>query len=325
MYSTCLFCRQSLGANTSVEHFPVGRRLAYDAARGRLWVVCRKCERWNLSPLEERWEAIEECERLFRGTRLRTATDQIGLARVGDGLELVRIGRPLRPEFAAWRYGDQFGRRRRSGLLRAGLGLGVVAAAVVGTNILAPAMVVLTGGLFSSAWIGIRGNPRDLVTTVTREGAAPVDIRRHHFEFLRVARTDDETGWGLEIDPHRSLVDRDGVRLRSRLELTGGEARRVAAAALPMINQFGATRRDVADAVRLIESVPTPSDLHAITRVALDLDAQPLLKVMDRPVRVAMEMAAHEEIERRAMEGELAVLEQAWRDADAIAAIADAL
>ncbi|HMH86422.1 MAG TPA: hypothetical protein VK529_10795, partial [Gemmatimonadaceae bacterium] len=63
MYSTCLFCHTELGANEAVEHFPVGRRLAFDAAKGRLWVVCRKCERWNLTPVEERWEAIEECER----------------------------------------------------------------------------------------------------------------------------------------------------------------------------------------------------------------------------------------------------------------------
>ena len=71
MYSTCIFCHSSLGANEAIEHFPVGRRLAFDAARGRLWVVCRSCERWNLTPLEERWEAIEECERLFSSTKLR--------------------------------------------------------------------------------------------------------------------------------------------------------------------------------------------------------------------------------------------------------------
>ena len=63
MYSTCIFCQQSLGRNEAIERFPVGRRLAFDEAKGRLWVVCRKCERWNLTPLEERWEAIEECER----------------------------------------------------------------------------------------------------------------------------------------------------------------------------------------------------------------------------------------------------------------------
>jgi len=97
MYATCLFCNRPLGANESIEHFPVGRRLAFDSAKGRLWVVCPSCERWNLTPLEERWEAIEEAERLYRGTRLRVATDQIGLARLRDGTELVRIGEPLRP------------------------------------------------------------------------------------------------------------------------------------------------------------------------------------------------------------------------------------
>ena len=39
--------------------------------------------------------------------------------------------------------------------------------------------------------------------------------------------------------------------------------------------------------------------------------------------RLALEMAVHEESERRVMEGELAVLETAWRDAEQIAQIAD--
>src|ERR671929_85116 len=132
MYHTCLFCQSDLGANESVERFPVGRRLAYDAARGRLWVVCPRCARWNLTPLEERWEAIEQCERLYRGTRLRASTANVGLARLREGLELVRIGSPLRPEMAAWRYGDQFGRRRRRMALRVGLGVAAVGALVAG-------------------------------------------------------------------------------------------------------------------------------------------------------------------------------------------------
>ena len=48
-----MYCKKPLGSNEVVESFPVGRRLAFDAARGRLWVVCSHCERWNLSPLEE--------------------------------------------------------------------------------------------------------------------------------------------------------------------------------------------------------------------------------------------------------------------------------
>ena len=87
MYSTCIFCKRPLGTNEAIETFPVGRRLAFDPEKGRLWVVCRKCERWNLTPLEERWEAFEECERLFRDTRLRVSTDNVGLARLKEGLE----------------------------------------------------------------------------------------------------------------------------------------------------------------------------------------------------------------------------------------------
>src|SRR5919198_5999863 len=132
MYSTCLFCHHDLGKNEVVEQFPVGRRVAFDAAKGRLWVVCRKCERWNLTPLDERWEAVEEAERLYRDTRRRVATAEIGLARLADGTELVRIGAPLRPEFAAWRYGDQFGRRRRRQMLIAGAGIAAVGGVVIG-------------------------------------------------------------------------------------------------------------------------------------------------------------------------------------------------
>ena len=111
MYKTCLFCKKPLGSNQVIEYFPVGRRLAFDGEKGRLWVVCPRCLRWNLTPLEERWEAIEECERIYRDTRVRVSTENIGIARHGGGLDLVRIGKARRREFAAWRYGDLFRRR----------------------------------------------------------------------------------------------------------------------------------------------------------------------------------------------------------------------
>lgn len=57
----------------------MGRRLAFDGAKGRLWVVCRKCKRWNLTPLEERWEAIVPFVNGWGGTRrtVRAAVDEI--------------------------------------------------------------------------------------------------------------------------------------------------------------------------------------------------------------------------------------------------------
>src|SRR5262245_13275085 len=146
MYSTCLFCNSDLGSNEALEDFPVGRRLAFDARKGRLWVVCRECERWNLTPLEERWEAIEQAERQFSVTKQRVSTDNIGLARLRDGTELVRIGEPQRPEFAAWRYGDQFGRRRRRQILLVGGGLGVLGALIAGGAVAGVSVAAFGGG-----------------------------------------------------------------------------------------------------------------------------------------------------------------------------------
>ncbi len=140
MYSTCIFCNQSLGTNEAIEIFPVGRRISFDAAMGRLWVICRKCERWNLSPLEIRWEVIEECERLFRDTRLRVTTDNIGMAKLPEGLELVRLGKPMRDEFAAWRYGDQFGRRRRRSIAYTAAGASAVGLVIVGGAVIGVAV-----------------------------------------------------------------------------------------------------------------------------------------------------------------------------------------
>ena len=47
------------------------------------------------------------------------------------------------------------------------------------------------------------------------------------------------------------------------------------------------------------------------------------LKRVPLATRLALEMAAHEESERRALEGELYLLEEAWQQAEEIAAIAD--
>src|SRR5215475_5983697 len=180
MYATCLFCQKDLGRNETFETFPVGRRLAFDAAKGRLWVVCRHCERWNLSPLEERWEAIEEAERLYRDTRRRVATDNIGLAKLRDGTTIVRIGEPLRPEFAAWRYGDQFGRRRVRQLAIVGAGLGALGAVIAGGAIVGV-------GVGSFAWmIGnagkaiVRGNPNRVVAKIKSPDGQVMEVRRRH-------------------------------------------------------------------------------------------------------------------------------------------------
>ncbi|MGH7553317.1 MAG: hypothetical protein ACREMQ_09880, partial [Longimicrobiales bacterium] len=106
-----MFCRGELGSNSTVERFPGARRLAYDPFRGRLWGVCRACSRWTLAPIETRWEALEELERLTKDrARLLAQTENVGLLVVGD-VEIVRVGRAELREEAWWRYGKELRRR----------------------------------------------------------------------------------------------------------------------------------------------------------------------------------------------------------------------
>ena len=320
MYSTCLYCNQDLGANQVIELFPVGRRLAFDQARGRLWVVCRKCEKWSLSPLEERWEAIEDCERRFHDARKRVASDNIGLARLDEGLELVRIGEPLRPEFAAWRYGDQFGRRRRRAVL---VGSGLVA--LGGGVVIAGAWTgVLSGGgyaIYQLVEAAVRGvKRRRIVARVPIQSGERVTVRGRHLEktCLHVPAGGDH-GWGLHL-PHEG-----GVQL-----LVGDHARRAAALIMPKVNSGGGSPRKVQEAVRRIEVARDPASyLEAVAR-----EVQPrfnakvdhsLLPKLALETRLAIEMAVNEEHERIVLEGELALLELEWKEAEEIAAIADRL
>jgi hypothetical protein len=350
MYSTCLFCHASLGANEVIEHLPIGRRIAFDADKGRLWVVCRKCERWNLTPLEERWEAIEECVRAFGETKLRVSTDNIGLARLREGLELVRIGAPQRPELAAWRYGDQFGRRRRRYMMYAGLGfVGVGSILVVGG-----ATGILTAGAF--AQIPNLINPAVQLYTRRRVRARlrlpgatePVLLRGKQLSRVSIVAAED--GWNLRVPyalpsdaprvlrsgqlfrpgPLSNVPDQTGSAI-----LTGDEAVQVARQLLPTINAKGARASTVSSAVDLLEETPDARELfgryttvprtpgRASPRKPRDGTPGACIMQLPAPVRLALEMIANEESERRALEGELAELESAWRDAEEIAAIAD--
>ena len=325
MYSTCLFCNSSLGRNEVVEALPIGRRLAFDSTRGRLWVVCHRCERWNLTALEERWEAIEQCERAFGSTRLRVSTDNIGLARLHEGLELVRVGQALRPEFAAWRYGDQFGRRRRRQIALTGGALALVGGVVLG-GAAAGIGVGAFGGMISQV-IGrlVKGNPKQVIARVPSAGGL-IEVQRRHLETTTFLPSNNAP-FALEIDRKKS-----GVTL-----LDGPDAVRAGGVLFPAANRFGAAGKDVRDAVARIERVGDPAGYLARIAGAAAMSRRiaqrrPFgtgqgkgLFALPKVDRLAIEMALQEDSERRAMEGELAELERAWRDAEEIAAISDNL
>jgi len=331
VYATCLFCNGDLGRNEAIETFPVGRRLAFDAAKGRLWVVCRKCERWNLTPLEERWEAIEDCERQFRGTKLRVSTDEIGLARLKEGLELVRIGAPQRPEMAAWRYGDQFGRRRKRHYAIVAGGLAVAGVVIVA----GPVLGLVSGVAINPMWQVVNAGRglyrwRTFVHVPAPDGTM---LRTRVGDLPRVKLSARAGEVVLEV-PVPATGGGPWWRYRSirdTRELRGDDAIRAAGALLPRINRSGGSADQVQRAVSLLEADPSPDRVFSHAIESLDRTERwssgkygvSLLHKLPAHARLAMEMASHEETERRALEGELHILEAAWRNAEEIAKIAD--
>ncbi|MDE0356340.1 MAG: hypothetical protein OXN92_01170 [Gammaproteobacteria bacterium] len=346
MYTTCIFCHGDLARNEAIEEFPVGRRLAFDGAKGRLWVVCRRCERWNLSPLETRWEAIEACERAFESTRMRVASDNIGLAKLKEGLELVRVGDPVRQEFAAWRYGDQFGRRRRRAVLVTGAVGTAAGAVVVGGTIAGFAMGGIFPGLFQAAQAWYRDR---VLLRLRDEHGDPIRIQRKHLYTSRLVPSPDTSGWDLRVD-HIPGWDKWGkTRKRKNRRHTmivhGSEAIGLAGQLMAHANRRGGARKAIRDAVERIEEAGHPEAfLPGAARRAMsdfsgsgkaDLPPKKVENLM-KPLpgtlaglkvdmRLAIEMATHEQAEREALEGELKELEARWREAEEIARIADNL
>ena len=311
--------------------------MAFDAERGRLWVVCRKCERWNLSPLEERWEAVETCERLFRDTRVRVSTENVGLAKHPEGLELVRIGKPMRPEFAAWRYGDQFGRRQKRALLYTAGGAVVLGGIMAGSAVvgLSPAVYPLW-----KMWVdGIR-----TPTKVRTDDERVIKLSKASLLGTRLLPADDEHGFRLEVRVYKPFgwgKPRDVLLGSAKKEwFEGAEAERLLSQVIPKMNRMGGRKRTVQVAVSEIEHHGHPDDFLAdLVRRASDRfwsvppgsprwssdKAAGYIYKMPTPTRLALEMALHEEQERRALEGELWRLERAWEEAEEIAAISDSL
>jgi len=335
MFSTCLFCHGQLGKNEVVEHFPVGSRLAFDSARGRLWAVCPHCRRWNLSPLDDRWEAIDACERLFRSTRARVSTDNIGLAPLPSGVDLIRIGEPLRPEFAAWRYGSQLQWRRR----RAGIAAGVVGAAgVAAAAVAGPGLLAAAAPLLGHAVVGF------LAPLWVVPGMVAVDIS-DHWQWERVAvRVPSPQGRKLTVRVKHLwesayYTDRRSDELSLRLvhdagvtRYEGDKALSAGGRLLARANWLGGAAGLVQHAVRQIdESGDADSFLHKTASRFSRFHGRRMMAAYRRigamsllPVeRLALEMAVHEEPERRALDGELARLAEEWKEAEEIAAIAD--
>jgi hypothetical protein len=357
VYSTCLFCHAALGANDSIEHFPVAKRLAFDGERGRLWAVCPRCARWNLAPIEERWEALEACEKAYRAATKRVSTDNIALARLKDGTDLVRIGQPLLPEFAAWRYGSELRRRARRAALLVGATGGVGALANVG-KLVGGSALTGTGAGVALAVLGL-GAQAGFIAWM-RRGMLPALVVRNVDGRLwgvssgdvwnaRFGRTQDgqlrvsiqDRPLGPPSITNRLLRTRYDWDRSSAIEppardLVGDDALRLLQRALPVAHREGGSRADVRAAVAQVEAEWVGRDEPAEQLIARWLAGAPDARgatysvregrpfnLIPVPLRLAAEVALNEEDERRALAGELGALYARWEEAERIARIAD--
>lgn len=322
MFTRCLVCQSPFPENEVLEHFPRGERVAFDAARGRLWAVCRSCRRWTPAPMEERWEALEELERLTRDrARLLSQTDNISLFRSGP-LEIIKVGRANLTEEAWWRYGRELKARREkfnkvtlAGTVAAGAvmvgGWATGGASFIGMWFLwGNAPQVFTDGarwlrFGSTAWRG-RG----------RCGRCGFVFRSLRFRdrgslYLLPGQRSGEAGLSYRCPSCGHL--RGGG-----LQLGGTDAERTLRRVLAYEHFDGASERRVRNATRLILEAGSPEDL---TRILVK-DGRRLGDIQ-RTGAIALEIAANEQAEQRLLELELAELELQWREEEELATIVD--
>ena len=309
MFTRCIFCHTAFRAEGPIEHFPVGGRIAFDRGRGRLWAICGSCRRWNLAPIEERWEAIDELERLSRDRgRLLSQTDNIALIRA-DQAELVRVGRAGLTEEAWWRYGAELSKRRsRYKRLKT---IEVVAMVAAGFYWGGEALNRLSRwyDFGSTAWRGQVPCPKC--------GQPLTEIRFGDSRKLLVL-PDEDAGVALEMGcPRCKFGERPG-----HFRLEGIAAQHTLRRVLAWRHYAGASEERIRDATGVIQAAGSAQHLsrsladHALTIEKLDAKR-------NRTQSIALEIALNDEVERRLLETELADLERRWQEEEQLAAIVD--
>jgi hypothetical protein len=309
----CFCCNSRLGTNDLLEEYPTGKRVAYDPARGLLWAVCDRCGRWNLSPLDdaERRRAIETLEQHFGAASSRGSSNGIGVAGLPGGVSLIRVGDCPWPEFAAWRYGTRFVRRRSWAWASSMLAGGIAGAAValqVPTAYIGAGLVALVAFNAYVAWVQL-DEPvwRRSLTPGGRAALRMMSAKRAFFE--------------VQGNDWRVVLRRRG----GEVTLTGREALRALQMLLPLCTGNAPSDRDLGEAIEMVERVGGPDHAFAKWLSVAMPEARGELMKLSKPVALALEMATHEETERRALRGELALLAPEATDARRTAAIVEEL
>ena len=232
-------------------------------------------------------------------------------------------------------------------------GAGVVAVgSVIAGGMAAGVSVVAFSGLYGN--IGrflVHGRGETVVARIRTADGIVLPVRRRH---LSETSLDMDNDGRLVLSLRHKMLEDEPRYRNGRTRFVGRDAERVAAVVVPAVNRFGAPKQGVADAVQTIEDAGGPQAyLEHTARVQGMLERvapvspaafeysnrfgwrrrRPMgrfpthggLFALPKIGRLALEMALHEEAERRALDGELEELERAWKDAETVAAISDDL
>jgi hypothetical protein len=309
MYRTCAFCNAALRGDGGPSGLGVGRRLAFDEWRGRLWVVCPSCARWNLTPLDDRLDKIEAVARAAREGRVLAASPQVALIR-WQGYELVRVGQPPRVELAAWRYGERLRARARERarvvvpLTVAAVGLGIAANVAVGGSF--GVFLWNFGRVADWAYVAMLGNRRVTLSEplLCEACGAVIPLRARHVQHARLLT---ETRADLALLLRCPRCGGDGTLL------TGADAAHALRRGLTFLNSGPAARRRAETAAREVDRAGGPEGL--IRDASL---VAATVRSLRPERRLALEIAVDEL-------AEVTALERQWFEAEQIAEIADGM
>jgi hypothetical protein len=161
------------------------------------------------------------------------------------------------------------------------------------------------------------------------DGEEPVVITRADLGDIRVAAY--RAGWDLVVTDRRT---RPGLKVVTGgelpdLVLQGPDAITALGRVLPRMAGVAGSPAEVRGAVEVVEASGHADAIiekhFRLQRHAFARTQTAVLADVVPSVRLALEMAAHEEFEREALRGELKLLEREWRKAEELAKIADSL
>lgn len=310
MYTTCGFCSGSLGGDGASSGLGVGKRFAYDAWKSRAWVICRRCGRWNLTPIDNRIETIEALERIAATGRVAATSDQVSLIRAA-AYDIVRVGQPRRVELATWRYGERLKARERERM-----------------KVLVPTIVVFVGvtlafnaalgGSFGymigqipqmadGVYTGIVGRRKVAIEPPICAACGKVMVLRS--KHVRHARITETTHHDLAL-----LLSCPDCRREGAL-LEGADAEVALRSGLTYVNLKKARklRKKAPEAASFVDRQGGP---EAFIRNSARMELT--VNKLESTQALALEMAVDEQAELRE-------LERQWRQAEEIAEIADDL